>query len=369
LTTSPGTSGRGGRTDGADRRSDSVPAHPADEASGLGVAAVARRLGVAPATLRSWHRRYGIGPSAHVDGRHRRYDAGDLDRLQRMQDALVHGLSVADAARRALEVDDSAPPVASGAPDGAGREVDAAEGSTGVAAGGSTDAAGVGTAGRVGGRGLRLPGAGQSARGLARAVLALDQPATREVLAEAVRALGVIRMWDEVARPVLVALADRWAETGAGVEVEHLLSESLVRVVHDAGSTGPPALSPRPVLLACVPGEAHSLPLSVLAAAASQRGIASRLLGAALPEPALRSAVRRIAPAAVVLWAQGPGPHLGALLADPPRLRPRCRWFVGGPGWAEQDLPDAIGRLDSLAAATDALESSALGAVRPARPA
>ena len=29
----------------------------------LAVAAVARRLGVAPATLRTWDRRYGLGPS------------------------------------------------------------------------------------------------------------------------------------------------------------------------------------------------------------------------------------------------------------------------------------------------------------------
>ncbi len=31
---------------------------------GLSVAAVARRIGIAPATLRTWDRRYGLGPSA-----------------------------------------------------------------------------------------------------------------------------------------------------------------------------------------------------------------------------------------------------------------------------------------------------------------
>ena len=38
----------------------------------LPVAAVARRLGVAPATLRTWDRRYGLGPSVHAPGAHRR---------------------------------------------------------------------------------------------------------------------------------------------------------------------------------------------------------------------------------------------------------------------------------------------------------
>ena len=41
--------------------------------AGLTVAAVARRMGVAPATLRTWDRRYGVGPGEHEAGTHRRY--------------------------------------------------------------------------------------------------------------------------------------------------------------------------------------------------------------------------------------------------------------------------------------------------------
>ena len=41
----------------------------------LSVAAVARKLGIAPATLRTWDRRYGIGPAHHAPGKHRRYSA------------------------------------------------------------------------------------------------------------------------------------------------------------------------------------------------------------------------------------------------------------------------------------------------------
>jgi len=52
---------------------------------GLTVAAVARRLGVAPATLRTWDRRYGLGPSAHSAGAHRRYSSLDVARLDLMR--------------------------------------------------------------------------------------------------------------------------------------------------------------------------------------------------------------------------------------------------------------------------------------------
>lgn len=51
----------------------------------LPVAAVARRVGVAPATLRTWDRRYGLGPSRHTDGKQRRYAPDDLARLEVMQ--------------------------------------------------------------------------------------------------------------------------------------------------------------------------------------------------------------------------------------------------------------------------------------------
>ncbi|MSW39326.1 MAG: MerR family transcriptional regulator, partial [Actinobacteria bacterium] len=47
----------------------------------LSVAAVAQRIGVAPATLRTWDRRYGLGPSSHTQGSHRRYSRQDVARL------------------------------------------------------------------------------------------------------------------------------------------------------------------------------------------------------------------------------------------------------------------------------------------------
>ena len=67
----------------------------------LTVSGAARRLGIAPATLRTWDRRYGIGPSGHSHGRHRRYSAADMARLELMQRALMQGAAPAEAARYA----------------------------------------------------------------------------------------------------------------------------------------------------------------------------------------------------------------------------------------------------------------------------
>src|SRR5687768_7690018 len=115
----------------------------------LSVAAVARRLGVAPATLRTWDRRYGLGPSDHTTGRHRKYGPRDVARLELMQRALLRGASSAEAARFAL---DSRSSMTHG-------EVPAAP---------------------SGGRGLKLPGASRLARGLGRAALAMDSIAVQQ---------------------------------------------------------------------------------------------------------------------------------------------------------------------------------------------
>ncbi len=68
----------------------------------LSVAAVARRLGVAPSTLRTWDRRYGLGPSSHQAGSHRRYTPEDLDRLAVMRGLTLEGVPPAEAARLAI---------------------------------------------------------------------------------------------------------------------------------------------------------------------------------------------------------------------------------------------------------------------------
>ncbi|MEP7766094.1 MerR family transcriptional regulator [Sanguibacter sp. 25GB23B1] len=84
------------------------PPHGAESGStspGLAVAAVARRLGVAPATLRTWDRRYGLGPSGHSAGAHRRYSDDDVARLMVMRRLALDGVAPVDAARSALALD------------------------------------------------------------------------------------------------------------------------------------------------------------------------------------------------------------------------------------------------------------------------
>ncbi|MGW4567600.1 MerR family DNA-binding transcriptional regulator, partial [Streptomyces sp. NPDC004561] len=70
----------------------------ATEAAGLTTGAVARRLGVSPTTLRSWDRRYGLGPASRSQGRHRRWSPRDVAMVEETPDATptTRGLALED---------------------------------------------------------------------------------------------------------------------------------------------------------------------------------------------------------------------------------------------------------------------------------
>ena len=190
-------------------------------------------------------------------------------------------------------------------------------------------------------------------------LIALDADTVRRVVTESIAATGAQATWDDVIRPVLAAVAQRWVETGTGIEIEHLLSDCVTGVFSAVAAAAPPAGTTRPVLLAGMAGDQHSLPLVVLAATLAQRGVSCRSLGTDLPPTAIATAVRRTAPAAVLLWSQLSSTADPQVLRSLPRTRPGYRCFVAGPGWAELDLPPQVGRLESLQAATDALGAAA----------
>ncbi|MEO6821886.1 MAG: MerR family transcriptional regulator [Candidatus Nanopelagicales bacterium] len=335
----------------------------------LAVAAVARRLGVAPATLRTWDRRYGLGPSTRTTGSHRRYGVEDVARLDLMRRLVNSGVAPGDAARAALACDLGALPAATFAlaphpapPSGTDAPISGYAPTTGTRSGAGVPTARAHDAGSGGQpRGVvvpelpALPGLAPAARGLGRAALALDGPACTDVILDSVGRHGVVWTWDRLLVPVLAAIGSRWEHTGEGVEVEHLASESIIAAMSGVTLRLRAPANVRPVLLACTDEETHSLPLFVVAAALSERHVAARVLGARVPHEALVAAIRRAGPAAVLVWSRVVVAELAGL-AELCAVRPTPLVLAAGPGWfgppppgVEQvhDLIDAVRRIGS----------------------
>ncbi|MEU5665539.1 MerR family transcriptional regulator [Streptomyces longwoodensis] len=264
--------------------------------AGLTTGQLARLLGVSPTTLRSWDRRYGFGPASRADGRHRRWSPDDVAMAQEMCRLTATGTPPAEAARtarlRARGADGT------GGPGGPGEWPPVPSDRTD------------GTAPRAG-SGLPLGRVRSECRGLARAAVRLDAEEVRELLRRAVAHHGPAVAWEEVMSPALQAVGRKWQSSGEEgeqyVEVEHLLSwhiSAALRHYYLDAARPRRAASGLPVLLSCLPGEQHTLPLDVLTAVLGDEGLAVLMLGGSVPADALITAVRRVASLAVVLWAQ-----------------------------------------------------------------
>ncbi len=282
----------------------------------------ARLVGVAVTTLRTWDRRYGLGPPGHQTGKHRRYSEEDLRRLNEMCRLTAAGVPPREAAAWVLAR--PAPPTCHEA---------------------NSDAAAVSAT-------------GPAVRGLIRAATRLDANELRRLLTAALARDGVTPTWTHLIAPTLIHIGHKHAATRAMIDVEHLFSVEVSRALSTVARPSRAAS----VLLACTDEEQHSLPLEALDAALAERSIACRLLGARVPQAALRHALRRTAPDTVMLWSQTEQTASVDQLTDVLTARTAPKLILaGGPGWGETPpqvlKPATLG--EALAMITGAPESDA----------
>lgn len=298
----------------------------ADPALVLSVAEAAARAGLTPATLRTWHRRYGLAPSVRTAGGHRRYNAVDLARLRAVSRMVDAGMPAGEAVAAGLAMTEDA-----------------------LAVGQEHMATATGRPG--GGRVVAMPGGTDVQRGIARAAQSLDGHAVTREVSALIERHGVVATWEDVLVPVLRALGNRWENTRRGVEIEHVAADATARALQ--AHTVPVQRAERPVVLACMPEEQHVLPLMALQAALSQQGQPSVLLGARVPEPALADAVTRLRPRRLVLWAHDDRHANLDVVAGIPTQRPPLAVMLAGPGW--NGVPPELARPRSLAEAVEML--------------
>lgn len=272
---------------------DALPGE--SSAPALTVAGVARRLGVAPATLRTWDRRYGLGPSAHAPGQHRRYTPQDVDRLLVMRRLTVDGVAPAEAARAVL-------------------------------AGGST--------------GQDPRPATVTPTHVVDAAVAGDVDRCARLLALHDGA-DVGQWWTGLAEPSVHALARLTVVDRPGVDAAATLTAAALAALRARTSVPPPAGTP--VVLILVPaGEPRPLSVHALAAALVEAGVDARMVGGPVGPHRVLELVLMSRPAAVVHLSERVGDDPDALAGLVERLahaHPDLPQFVVAPDASAAQLP------------------------------
>lgn len=227
---------------------DAAPTGP-----GIPIAEVSRRLGVPMPTLRSWELRYDIPGSARGAGTHRRYSPADLHSLRLMRDEVARGTraSIAAASVRALFARTGA------APDFIDAILAAAEHS--------------------------------------------DPVAVRHHLSRAQAAIGLGACLDDVLLPAMRQVGSWWETGRCNVEQEHLTTEAARAWLEALIAYAPDPASPTPIVLACGPGDLHTIGLEAMAVLLRYQRWACRLLGARTSVAALSTAVRATGARAVIV--------------------------------------------------------------------
>jgi DNA-binding transcriptional MerR regulator len=207
------------------------------------IADVSRQLGVPMPTLRSWEARYSIPSPPRELGRHRRYSAQELHILKLMRDEIARGTRAGVAAQ----------------------VVKASLGQEGPAA--------------------------DFVKAMLEASRRLDGNGIREQLDGAVRELGLAATLEEVLFPALRQVGVWWHVGRCDVEQERLTTEAARAWMDRLTSYAPTPVQTRPIVLACGPGDLHTVGLEALCLSLRQRRWSCRLLGARTTPVALGTAI------------------------------------------------------------------------------
>lgn len=256
---------------------------------------LSRRVGVGPDRLRAWERRYGLLRPIRTPGGFRLYSREDERRVRHMQEQLARGLSAAQAAEVVLAAGRPAAPAA--------------------------------------------PLDDLRAR-LAAALAEFDDPAANAVLDRLVALHGPDIAMRDVIYPYLRELGEAWERAEVDVAQEHFASNVLQSRLLALAPAWEHASGPR-ALIACAPGEQHSLGLTGFGVALRQRGWRVTNLGADTPIAMTARTAQTLAPRLIVLSSTMPH-HLPPFEDELRVLATSFRLALAGAGVGPQ-LAERVG--------------------------
>jgi DNA-binding transcriptional MerR regulator len=250
---------------------------------GVRVGELARRVGVAPETLRAWERRYGVLRPQRTEAGYRVYGIADVARARRMRELIESGWAAGEAAGAVNETPEPEAPGGTGASDE-----------------------------------------------LLSALLGFDATAGHAAFDRVLGSRSLDTALSDVVLTTLREVGDRWERGEISVAQEHFATDLISGRLRGLGREWGDGLGPSAVL-ACPPGERHDVGLLCCGLALDRRGWRVTYLGADTPVDALESVVRTVTPSIVVIGSILAGPLYAAAPALS-RLAETVPVAVGGGG-------------------------------------
>ena len=233
-----------------------------------------RLTGFSPAVLRTWERRYRILSPERGPGKQRLYTEDDLRLLRIIREHLAQGRTIGEIAldgRAALLHQDRRAP----SPDRAEPPTD-----------GHLD---------------------RCRKDLIDAAIDLDFPGMNRSLDDAFAVLPPDAVIAGVIEPAARDLGDLWEKGKCSVAAEHLATTCfLFRVSRLLETSGNDRHASNTAIVACLPGERHSLGARLLCYYLGRSGYQVSYFGSSLPLDALETACRKLQPRMVCLSATQP---------------------------------------------------------------
>jgi len=260
-----------------------------DEAGRFQIGELSYRVGVSPDVLRAWERRYRLLRPTRSKGGYRLYTDRDEWRVRLMQQQLWSGLSAAQAADHVARIE---------------RESNLSDES------------------------IETPS--QLAEQLASSLEAFDEDRTHELLDRLFGLHGLERSIRDALMPYLRQLGERWARKQVGIAQEHFASrliEGRLLALARGWNKGPG----RRAVLACPPGEQHTLPLVSFGLILRSRGWRNIYLGAETPPSTVQMAADTVAADVIVMSAVSVD-RFAAITRELRPLAHRHQLVLAGPG-------------------------------------
>jgi DNA-binding transcriptional MerR regulator len=243
-------------------------------ASWMPIGELSRRVGVSPDLLRKWERRYGILRPGRTGGNHRLYSKVDEARVRLMLDHVRQGMSPAQAAELAVAARFRVAP---------------------------------GTAPTT-----LVDHVVLARRRMLDALARYDESAADQVLEKLLARVAPITIVRDVFLELMREIGERWAEGVTSVAQEHFATGFIHGRLLGLARGWDHGLGPR-ALLACPPGEQHTLGLIAFGIALHHVGWRVTYLGADTPASMIAEAADAVKPRLTVVAAVMPGRLDGAM--------------------------------------------------------